>query len=157
MARTFKRKYKPQLDAIIRAIPTEMEREIHAALEKTGNEVTGAIKPRVPKRSGNLQESVDWNYGDPKAGTLGAASVRLDKRLAKVPARLRISVYVGGKGSAHAHLVEHGTEERFTDTGVSRGVSPPQPFFYPVIRAYRRRIKGRLTRAGRKGLEKALK
>ncbi len=55
---------------------------------------------------------------------------------------------------AHGHLVEHGTKERFTRKGASRGRSPGNPFVERTVQAYRGRIMDKLRATLAAGIER---
>lgn len=142
-----------RLQNTIDRLPVEARQGARDALRMNGNEGKRIIKGDVPVDDGALLSSVDWSWGDPPPGVLGAG----EKRNTGVPEDMRISIYAGGPKAPHAHLVHNGTAERTTQDGASRGVMPPQAFFWPNIRSLRRRFKGRITRMVRKGLKRAVK
>lgn len=144
---------RAKFDNVLKAIPREVAKAEHDALRQNGQEATRIIRGDAPFEDGALISSVDWGFGDPPKGVLGAGKVKHTK----VPKRLRISIWAGGSKAPHAHLVHNGTSERSTKGGASRGVMPAQPFFWSNIRSLRRRMKGRLTRAGNKALKRLLK
>lgn len=149
--------FKPQLSKAIQAAPPHVGAAATEALRQNGEEVVPVIKGLAPVDDGDLQLSVTWNFGDPLPGSLGVKAARRQAALSGIPKHLRISISAGGKKAPHAHLVEQGTGERFTDDGKSTGSAPAQPFFFVVIRAYQKRMRNRIRRLTRKALKDALK
>lgn len=144
---------KTSINELIDKGPRQVRVNVTQALRENGEEVTPVMKRAAPVDDGDLQQSIGWKFGPPPAGTLGA---REDKTPG-IPDDLRISIYAGGKAAPHAHLVHDGTGARETKDGVSTGTMPAQPFFFPFIRAYRRRMRNRILRLARKGLKDGLK
>ncbi len=134
-------------------MPRHVEQEITDALEKSGTEAKKIIRGDAPIDDGELRASIDWTFGDPPPGVLGANDTPRDNG---IPARLRLSIYAGGKKAPHAHLVHNGTKPRFKKDGRSTGVMPPQPFFWPNIRSLRKRFRNRILRHARRGLKRGL-
>ena len=133
-------------------VPEGAKAGTRKALRTSGNEAKRIIRGDAPKgRTLRLVRSIDWSWGDPPPGVLGAG----DRRSATpVPEDMRISIYAGGKKAPHAHLVHNGTGPRVRKSdGVSTGVMPAQPFFWPNIRSLRRRQKSRITREANKAIK----
>lgn len=145
--------FRRKLSQVIQEVPRPVRRGVTLALKVNGEEAKKLIRGSAPREDGELVESVDWKYGPPPAGTLGAR----EDRTPDIPDDLRISIYAGGKKAPHAHLVHYGTGERVRKDGRSTGVMPPNAFFFPWIRALRRRMRNRIVRAARKALKEALK
>lgn len=137
---------------IIETGPAEARKAASEALRQNGEEITPVMKRAAPVDDGNLQKSIGWKYGPPPAGTLAA----LEDKTPDIPDDLRISLFAGGKGAPHAHLVHDGTGPRQQKDGSSTGIMPARPFFFPFIRAYRRKFKNRILRLTRKALKDAL-
>lgn len=149
--------FKRSVKQIVDALPKDARKGARKALAMNGEEAVQIIKRDIPVDDGDLQISTTWNFGDPPPGVLGARDARIAARNSEIPPDLRISISSGGKKAPHAHLVHNGTAERFTKDGVSRGVMPPNPFFWPNIRSLRRRMKGRISRQVSKYLRKGRK
>ncbi len=110
----------------MRRLPVEMRIEARKAMETNRVELAEAIRAAAPEDDGDLKDSV--RSRDTSNGT-----------------RISASVTVGDETAFYARMVEFGTP-----------LQTAQPFFYPVIRSRKKRLKSRLTRAARKGLKKAL-
>lgn len=143
---------KARLKDIIKALPEDAADAAHEALRQNGEEAVRIIRGDAPRDDGELQDSIDWTYGDPPSGVMGAGDEKQT-----VPDRLRLSVYAGGKKAPHAHLVHNGTAKRTTKTGANRGVMPPMPFFWPNIRSLRKRFKSRVSRKANKAIRDSVK
>lgn len=148
--------FKPRLSDIINRASPAVGEEATKALRINGEEVTSAIQGLAPEDQGALKESITWNFGDPAPGSLGVRAARRSAALAAIPEHLRISISAGGRKAPHAHLVEYGTDQRFTDDGKSTGAAKAQPFFFVTIRAYQKRMRNRIRRMTRAALKKAL-
>lgn len=146
--------FRPKLSDIIAQAPPAVARAGNAALRTNGEEAKTLIRTAAPKDQGALEESIDWKFGDPPPGTLAVGRAR---PIPGVPEHLRITIYAGGKKAPHAHLVHFGTAQRFTDDGKYTGAAPAQPFFFPIIRALRRRMLNRIRRQTRQALKEALR
>lgn len=149
--------FRPRLSDIIAKAPPIVSTEATRALRINGEEAEAAIKGLAPVDDGDLRDSIGWKFGDPPPGALGIVASRRASALSKIPAHLRISISAGSKKARHAHLVEYGTAQRWTDDGKSTGQAKAQPFFFPVIRALRRRMRNRIRRLTAAGLKRALK
>ena len=145
---------KIQLSRLIQQAGGDVREGAREALRQNGEEGKAAIFAAAPRDDGELQSSIDWTFGDPPPGVLGAGDTPQDNA---IPADLRISIYAGGKRAPHAHLVHNGTQLRVREDGRSTGVMSPQPFFWPYIRAFRRRWRARILRRTRAALNESLK
>lgn len=108
-----------------------IRRHVTEALRENAEELTEAIRRRVPVDDGDLRDSVQWAKGLPK-GKLSDGSVRE----AGAQADLSVRVVAGDKRSFYAPFVEFGSRD-----------TPAQPFFFPTYRALKRKLKARLSRA----------
>lgn len=149
-----------QLDALPREIVTEVRRQLEVEAEK----VVRAMKATAPKRTGALRDSIGWTWGDAPAGSLALM------RSGSGPAGLFVTIYAGGgKGTARTQRRASGTAKRprnarlagsftadnakYQEFGTSR--MPANPFFYPVWRSDRTRVRSNLTRAVTRAVRKA--
>ena len=138
---------------VLDKLPAGAVEGIEQAHRLNGEEGVRIIKGDTPRDDGDLERSVDWCYGDPPPGVLGSAP----RSKTAVPDNLRMSIFAGGKKAPHAHLVHNGTAERKTKDGASKGVMPPLPFFWPNIRALRKRWRGRIVRRANKAIRDSVK
>lgn len=136
---------------VLNALPEEAAQGIEDAHRQNGREIVRVIRADAPFDEGEIEASVGWSFGDPPPGVMGAG----DKSHAGIPERLRMSIYAGGKKAPHAHLVHNGTQSRQTEDGANRGMVSPQPFFWPNIRAFRKRMRARISRKAREAIKRA--
>lgn len=146
---------KDDLARKIRALPDAVKREIRAAMEKGANEIVAMMKNLVPVDSGDLRNSIGWTYGAAPAGSLVVKTIA-------GPDDLRITIFAGNEAAYYARFVEFGTQgasrgQRVADTRRGAGYTrksyrthpgtAAQPFFFPAYRAFRPRVKRRISRA----------
>lgn len=129
------------------ALPEAARKEIGAAIRQGADEIVAAQKRQAPKKSGRLAASIVATTGAnvPKYASLG--------KVGGGDSELTVVISAGNTDVRYAHLVEFGTAPH-TVGGIYEGAEHPgakaKPFFYPVYRAYRKRVKSRMTRATRK-------
>lgn len=144
-------------------VPKKVRKAIKAELERSANELVREMKALVPVgETGALRDSIGWTWGDAPAGSMKIGTFR-----SKEYGKISVTIYAGNEDAFYAHFVEFGTrphsvaENASVDRGLrqDKGVMHPgaaaKPFFYPVYRANKRRLKGRLTRAINKAMKDA--
>ena len=112
--------------ARMRRLPIEVKSELRRAMETNRTELEDGVKYAAPEDDGDLRESIK-------------------SRDTSNDYRISASVTAGDEKAFYARMVEFGTPRQSA-----------QPFFYPIIRAKKKRFKARLARAARKGIKKAL-
>ncbi|MCH2096734.1 MAG: hypothetical protein MK160_16730 [Rhodobacteraceae bacterium] len=125
------------------AIPKSVRLAVQAEMEKIAAAIVGemdAVKP-LP------EIKIGWTWGAPPKGSISVGSFGEGKGL-------RITIYAVAPDFA-ARWFEFGTEPRFHKSGKYVGQIAAQPFFYPIWRRWKRRIKARITRAINKALRSA--
>lgn len=136
-------------------LPQLAEEEISKAMVQSADEIVALMKSLAPTKSGDLENSIAWTWGDAPTGSMVIGKVRQKGRGA---GNLQITLYAGGGDAYYARFVEFGTSP-FTNGGLFAGSENPgtvaQPFFYPAFRAGRKRAKGRVTRAINKSAKRA--
>ncbi|ASE38471.1 HK97-gp10 family putative phage morphogenesis protein [Brevundimonas vesicularis] len=120
--------------AKFRALPKAVRQNVETALEQNAEDLSAAIKRRVPVEYGDLQKSVTWKKG-------AASSKSRDQGS---DPDLTVRVVEGDKDAFYAPFVEYGTAD-----------APAQPHFFPTYRSMRRRLKSRLSRAVSKAIKEA--
>lgn len=124
---------KSSLMAKLAALPEKAKANARAALEQNADELVALQKRLAPRDSGALAESFHWKNGshDLKITVLGGGSLTT-REVRK------------GSGVSYDYAMgqEFGNER-----------APAQPSFFPAYRANKSRMKGRLTRAFKKGLQ----
>ena len=131
----------------LRALPEEVKRVIGQAIEDSAAEVVAMQKRLVPVESGELRDSIQFTMGQERVKySMGIGGVRGDPDLSA-----RISA--GNARVRYAHIVEYGSAPH-KNAGKFAGSQHPgtkaQPYFWPAWRAYRRRVRSRITRATKK-------
>lgn len=121
---------------LTRTIPEKALKAARTALETSANEIVAEMKRRAPVDTGDLQMSISWTWGDAPKGAMTIGKSR------KTSDGLRITIYAGGGDEFYAWFVEFGTQNAL-----------PKQFFFPTWRQYRRKAKGRVTRAIRKAVK----
>lgn len=118
----------------LEAIPAALLAELRIVLEREAENLVQEMRRLVPVESGILQESIGWTWGEAPAGRIKIGSVG-GKRFGT----LSISIYAGAKNgdddAFYSYFVEFGTTS-----------ATAQPFFFPVYRANRKRIRANLKR-----------
>ena len=142
----FDKKALARLDRKFERMPREMIAAARKSLEASAGEITQAQKRLVPERTGTLRDAIMFEMSPGE--TAGVA--------------IFVNYTNSGPKAPHAHLVEFGTAPHVIESKKPMGQSgqfgrrvrhpgtDPQPFFYPVYRIYRRRVKARLSRAAGK-------
>ena len=120
------------------AVPDAVRSEVKVALAKSADELVAMMKRLVPVDEGDLRDSIGWTWGAAPKGTVKVGGVDAGGK------DLAVTVFAGGPGAYHAHLVEFGTVK-----------SAAQPYFLPAWRALRTRIRRRIATAVSKGVKKA--
>lgn len=138
-----------QLRARLRRIPEAVRDEVRREMESRADDLVAAIKAAAPKDFGALTASIGWTWGDAPAGSFVIAQSSKGNSYAA----MRITIFAGNEQTVvttksgarfqNAFLQEFGTKEM-----------PANPFFFPVWRVHKRRIRGGITRAVKRGIQK---
>ena len=120
------------------AIPAKVRQAARDTLEQNAEEIVADMRKAAPVgETGKLLFSINWTWGKAPAGTMVVGAVG-----ASNSSDLRITIYAGGDDAFYARFHEFGTKNMTAN-----------PFFWPIWRARRRRVKSRLTR----NINKAIK
>ncbi len=123
-----------------KAIPENARKNVRYELEKIADEITEEIWARAPMgETGRVGASIGWTWGDAPAGTLTIGTVRGRKY-----GTMRITIYAGGGDAFYARFHEFGTVKMRAS-----------PFFFPVWRARKRRVRNRISRAVGKAIRES--
>lgn len=122
-----------------KAIPETARINVRAVLEQAAGEIVEEMWARAPYRDGVLSGSIGWTWGEAPAGSMVIGKVGGNEY-----GTMRITIYAGGGDAFYAIFHEFGTQEM-----------PANPFFYPVWRARRRRVKARISRAMSKAIRES--
>lgn len=140
------------LNRRLMSIPQKVRVEVVAQMEKEANKLVQEMRSLRPAR----EIIIDWTWGDAPAGSVTIGQVG-QNRFGKIA----ITVYATARknGRAFPNLAawfEFGTGPRSQrKTGRYTGVMPASPYFFPVYRANRSRIRGSISRAVTRGVKKA--
>ena len=125
------------------SLPGKLRDEIIRTLEQNAEELVAEMKQNAPELSGALRESIGWTWGDAPEGWMAIGTVRGGDET------LQITIYAGNEKTIVtnksggkfqlAKLQEFGTKNMAAN-----------PYFYPVYRLRKRRLKSRLTRNANK-------
>jgi HK97 gp10 family phage protein len=135
------------------AIPQKVRQHLAPGIEQGAAEVVATAKRLAPKDSGALERSIRYVKGTLAAANEKSGPIQGD-------ADLTVHIVAGDEEAWYARLVEFGTPPHpnkgmFPDT--QNPGTAPRPYFYPAWRAYRKRVKSRITRTMKKGIKEAVK
>lgn len=144
-----------RLQRQLAAIPKEHAAEMQRALGKAAIELTLAIRAATPVKSGALRDSITWQFGNQTRVkySQGFGAKYADHGLA-------VRITAGNARVRYPHIVEYGAAPHKVGgqfAGAQHPGTRPQPYFWPTIRARKKAIKARLTRASRKAIRTAAK
>lgn len=152
----FNKRELDRLNRKFRNAPRAMRKHSSLALIKGSNDLVKAMKSAAPVASGTLREAIMVD--------------RLTNGSSDPTPAARVFVNYKDDGrprAPHAHLVEFGSAPHTIKSQSGKPLGPggkygdivnhpgskAQPFFYPVYRVYRTRIKSRLARASRNAVK----
>lgn len=122
-------------------VPALLLAELRQVLEQEAAKLVEEMRTLVPVDEGDLRDSIGWTWGDVPKGALKIGSVG-GKSYGKLSITIYAGDFKGSKDKFYAYFVEFGTVK----TGA-------QPFFFPVYRSNKKRIKARISR----GVKRAMK
>jgi hypothetical protein len=141
-----------QLRAKFARVPELVKDELMVAMEKSAKEMVSEMNALAP-----IPEIVvGWTWGEVPKGAL-----KIGQFKGSDYGRIAITIYATavesdfGNFPAIARWFEFGTAPRQHKTGKSTGQISAQPYFYPVVRSNKSRVRGRMTRAVNKGMKRA--
>lgn len=140
---------------------------VRARLRAFGNDgVRDALRPVIEQEAAAMAQimqalapyreiEVGWTWGAPPSGSVTVLRARARNDRRSDPLDLTVTIYATARTEdypggfpAVARWAEFGTAPRVQKTtGRFTGQITAQPYFFPVIRANRRRIRQRLQRA----------
>lgn len=118
-----------------------------AALVASAEEIAAFQRRLVPVKSGKLRNSISVNKGGRGPKYSQGSGMKAND---KADPDLTVTITAGNTDVRYAHLVEFGTAPHEVGglyAGAQHPGSKPQPFFFPPYRAYRKRARGRSSRA----------
>ena len=140
-----------EFEARFAAIPEKVRAAVATAMEEIAAQLVADMMSKRPL----TEITIGWTWGDAPKGSLTLGSVS-----GREYGGMKITIYAsalidGTDFPAIAQWFEFGTKERYQKSGKFTGKITTQPFFYPVWRARKRWIKGKITRAINKALRES--
>ena len=146
-----------EFSARLRSVATKIEAPVRAELEKIASDMVKQMRAVVAKRNGKLAASIDYTFDKPPKGSLAIGTIGGSSK-----GSICVTIYAGGKGgfgdAFYARFVEFGTRPHsLAGPGGEGGALHPgaraQPFFYPVFRANKKKVKPRIRAVLRRALK----
>lgn len=126
-------------------VPNLILDELRPLLEREAERLVQEMRALVPVDEGRLRDSIGWTWGEAPKGALKIGTVK-----GKSYGTFSITIYAGDfkgdKTAFYAYFVEFGT----TTTGA-------QPFFFPVYRSNRKRVKAAISRGVKRAMQRSNK
>jgi len=150
----------------IRRLPKAQLAAARKALQQGADELSESVRRAAPKRTGALAASVGWSWGS--KGPPGSIGGGAERQALRDREGLTVTVHAGGKQAYYAAFVEFGTKAapkgraqdgkgKTRDNKRGHPATPAQPFFWPTVRAQKRRMKSRVTRESNKAVKAVAK
>lgn len=135
-----------KFEARWKRIPKKAVENVRLAMEKSATEIVEEMRARAPRDSGALADSIGWTWGEAPAGSFTIGTVG-----GREFSSLRITIFAGTRNKGlgdqdafYARFQEFGTINMFAN-----------PFFFPVWRARRKRVRQRVSRAISKAIRES--
>lgn len=127
-----------KLQRRLKALPEEVKKAVQPALEKSAEEITGAMKQfaESSRDTGGLIDSIAITLPSERTPAYSQPGG------AKVVEENQVAITVGNSGVRYPHFVEYGTSK-----------AAAQPFFWPAFRLHRKRAERRIKAAIRKAVK----
>jgi len=141
---------------VLTKLPKEQRKQLREAILTGADDMAAMQRRLAPFRSGRLRESIVVTPGD--RDILRYATLK-SNRTVKDP-ELAAIISAGNSKVRYAHLVEFGTaphENQGKFPGTQNPGTPPRPFFYPGVRAMKKRVQNSINRAARKAIRDGIK
>lgn len=139
--------------ALHRSVP-QLNNQVRDAVAQSANEMTDIAKRLAPVDSGDLRESITWQW-DNQRRIKYAQGLQMSKVSGLGYAAV---ITVGNSKVRYAHLVEFGSSPH-PQGGKFKGTyhpgTPAQPFFFPAYRMVRARMRRRISRAVNAALKRS--
>lgn len=134
----------------MRKAPQILRDEVVLSMQRTAEKVTKEMRVFNPLSDADIE--INWTWGDAPPG-----SIKIGKVGAREYEKIAITIYARSPSGSgfNAAWFEFGTAERFHKSGKSTGRITAQPFFYPVYRANKSRIKSTIRAAVRRAVKKS--
>ena len=143
---------RDKLLAKLKAIQGAPRKAMREALETGAKQIVETAKSLAPVDDGALRDSIGYTFGD---YTPENANVR-GFGAGKGDPDLTVTIHAGNAKAFYAAYVEFGTSPHDAG-GKFKGAKHPgsaaRPYFWPAVRANKRSVKARLTRAMKKAIK----
>lgn len=129
----------------IRNLPRLVKEEIRSVIAREADNLTAAIRRAVPEHTKRLKRSIIWQEGRLSSGGTGRG----------IQCDFVATIHVAKEARFYAHLVEFGTAPHAQGgkfKGTQHPGTPAQPYFYPTIRAHKRRVRARINAAVKRAI-----
>lgn len=131
----------------LRQAPQIMRKEVVLSMQRVAERVTKEMRVFNPLSDADIE--INWTWGDTPPG-----AIKVGKVASREYEKIGITIYARGT-DFNAAWFEFGTAERFHKNGKSVGRITAQPFFFPVYRANKSRIKSAIRSAVRRAVKKS--
>lgn len=123
------------------AIPAKVKAAVEAAMERVAEDVVRDMRKLAPKgATGDLVRSISWTWGEAPKGSMTIGKTEQGRAYGAMV----LTIYAGGGDAFYARFQEFGTVDMAAN-----------PFFFPVWRIWRRRVRGRIAAAIRRAIAAA--
>lgn len=119
------------------AIPAAVRANVRYEMEEMAEKIVADMYRLAPHLTGDLAGSIQWTWGEAPEGSMTIGKVGGAEYGA-----MRITIYAGGGDEFYARFQEFGTVNM-----------PANPFFFPVWRLNKRRVRSAVSRAVSKAIK----
>lgn len=140
---------RARLERRLNAIPKAIKERVKKDMEQIAQEIVDKMKAIVPVKTGALRDSIGWTWGRPPKGSTAFAQAK-----SELGSEMTLTIFAGNqltmvrskKGRRpylqKAWIIEFGTTKK-----------PAHPFFRPVWKLQRKKIKTRLRASIRRAVK----
>lgn len=122
------------------AIPDRVRMNVRYEMEEQAEKIVADMYRLAPHLTGDLAGSIQWTWGEAPEGSMTIGQVGGGAKYGA----MRITIYAGGGEAFYARFQEFGTVNM-----------PANPFFFPVWRLNKRRLRSAVSRAVSKAIKQA--
>lgn len=131
----------------LRTAPKKVVDEVAVAMQRAAEATTKEMRVFNPLTDADIE--INWTWGDAPPGAIKTGTFNGNSY-----EKMAITIYARGR-HVRARWFEFGTPERYHKNGKSTGRIVAQPFFFPVYRANKKRIKSRIKAAVTRAVKKS--
>lgn len=140
---------RARLERRLNAIPKATKDFVKKDMEQIAQQIVDRMKAIVPVDTGALRDSIGWTWGRPPKGSTAFAVAKNT-----LGSEMTLTIYAGNE----ATLVRSANGRRpylqkawIVEFGTSR--TPAQPYFRPVWKTERKRVKGKVRSSVKKSVK----